>query len=484
MGGRPADPDRGARGLSGTQVLPRFSRLISGGTVVTAGGSFRADVAIDGERIAAVEPAGIPEEAAAEVVDSTGLLVLPGVVDVHTHTRIPSDAEPERFFQDTVAAAFGGTTTLLAFDNPGTGISVAAQRRLRDGVVEWRDRTRGDAAIDVGVSAVLTAQQADPVGDLAWLVDQGVPSVKCFLVYDFGIGEAQLAAVLREGARTGALIQVHGEDRGMLDAGIAAQLARGETGARGHQRSRPPAVEAAGTATAIRLAREAGARVYLVHVSSAAALAEIAGARAVGAAVFAETCPHYLTLDSGRYALPEAEAVRAIISPPLRDAADQDALWAGLASGSLDLVATDHVPDRLAVEKRADGRPFPEVSNGAPGVETLLSVVWSAAVAGGRLSPERVVDAVATTPARLFGLPRKGAVEIGRDADLVLFDPDARRTIRAADLHHTSDFTPYEGMEVAGAVRRVILRGADVVVDGRFVGRRGGGADLWRVAGG
>ena len=230
--------------MTGVHAAPRFTRLIRGGTVVTTGGSFRADVALDGERIAAVEP-GIPADAAADVVDATGLLVLPGIVDVHTHTRIPSDDEPDRFFQDTVAAAFGGTTTLLAFDNPGTGISVAAQRRLRDGVLEWRDRTRGDAAIDVGVSAVLTAQQEDPVGDLAWLVDQGVASVKCFLVYDFGIGEAQLAAVLREGARTGALIQVHGEDRAMLDAGIAAQLAGGETGARGHQRSRPPAVEAA-----------------------------------------------------------------------------------------------------------------------------------------------------------------------------------------------------------------------------------------------
>jgi dihydropyrimidinase len=219
-----------------------------------------------------------------------------------------------------------------------------------------------------------------------------------------------------------------------------------------------------------------------VHVSSGAALSEIAAARAAGAPVFAETCPHYLTLDSRRYALPEADAIKAVISPPLREPADQDALWAGLASGSLDLVATDHVPDRLAVEKVADGRPFPVVSNGAPGVETLLSVVWGAAVSGGRLSPERVVDALATTPARLFGLPRKGAVEVGRDADLVLFDPAARRTIRADALHHTSDFTPYEGMEVAGAVRRVISRGADVVVEGRFVGRRGAGQDLWRVA--
>ena len=432
-------------------------------------------------RIGAVE-AGIPADSADDIVDATELLVLPGAVDVHTHTRIASDAEPDRFYRDTVAAAFGGTTTMLAFDNPGTGISEAAQRRLRDGVVEWRARTAGDAAIDVAVSAVLTAQQEDPIGDLAWLVDQGVPSVKCFLVYDFGIGEAQLRDVLAAGARTGALIEVHGEDRAMLDAGIRAQLAAGETGARGHARSRPPIVEATGTARAIALAGEVGARVYLVHVSSAAALAAIAGARAAGQPVFAETCPHYLVLDSSRYGLPEALAIRAVISPPLRDRSDQDALWAGLRDGSLDLVATDHVPDRLTVEKRADGRPFPQVSNGAPGVETLLTMTYAGGVPSGRITVERLVDLVATTPARLFGLPSKGAVEAGRDADLVLFDPAARRTIRAAALHHTSDFTPYEGLEVPGVIRQVMLRGRDVVRGGMHVGQRGDGRDVWRVA--
>jgi dihydropyrimidinase len=268
----------------------------------------------------------------------------------------------------------------------------------------------------------------------------------------------------------------------MLDAGIAAQLAAGETGALGHARSRPPAVEATGTRRAIALARAAGARVYLVHVSSAAAVTEIAAARAAGASVHAETCPHYLALDERRYEAPEAEAIRAVISPPLRAPADQAALWDSLAGGRLDLVATDHVPDRLAVEKRVDGRPFPEVSNGAPGVETLLAVTWGLGVGGGRLTPERAVDVLATTPARLFGLPAKGAVEPGRDADLVLLDPDSRRTIVQADLHHTSDFTPYEGLEVPGLVRRVLLRGRDVVVDGRFVGQRGGGRDLWRSA--
>jgi dihydropyrimidinase len=447
---------------------------------VTATGSRVADVAIAGGRIAAVEP-GIPDRAAAEVVDASGLLVLPGAVDVHTHLRLATDGRPDRFFQDTVAAALGGTTTVLSFGNPGTGISEEVQRRLRDGVVEWRARTAGDAAIDVGLSAVLTAQQDDPVGDLPWLIDVGVPSVKCFLVYEFGIDEARLREVLAAGARTGALVQVHGEDRALLEAGIAAQLAAGETGARGHARSRPPVVEATGTARAIALAAEVGAPVYLVHVSSEAALRPIADARAAGHPVYAETCPQYLALDASRYELPGEEAVRAIISPPLRERRDQEALWEALTSGVLDLVATDHVPDRLDTDKRLDGRPFPEVSNGAPGVETLLSVVHGVGVTGARIGLERMVDLIATTPARLFGLPTKGAIEPGRDADIVLFDPASPRTIRTADLHHASDFTPYEGLEVTGTVQRVLLRGRDIVVDGRYVGTRGDGRDLWRV---
>ena len=194
--------------------------------------------------------------------------------------------------------------------------------------------------------------------------------------------------------------------------------------------------------------------------------------------VSAETCPHYLVLTDERYDDPDpASCARFVISPPLRTPTDRDALWAGLADGSLDLVATDHVPDRMSVEKAeaARGVPFNEISNGAPGIETLLTLLYSEGVARGRLTLERMVDLLSTTPARRFGLGRKGAIEVGRDADIVLFDPTARRTIRAADLHHTSDYTPYEGLEVTGAVRDVFVRGRPVIRDGRFVGQRGAG---------
>ncbi|MBA2373870.1 MAG: amidohydrolase family protein, partial [Chloroflexi bacterium] len=192
----------------------------------------------------------------------------------------------------------------------------------------------------------------------------------------------------------------------------------------------------------------------------------------------AETCPHYLTLDATRYEqADELDVACCVISPPLRAASDSDALWTGLAAGDLDLIATDHVPDRRSVEKAevTAGRSFDRISNGAPGIETLLTLAYSEGVGRGRISVERLVDLLATTPARLFGFERKGAIAPGRDADIVLFDPHARRTVHAADLHHTSDYTPYEGLAVTGAVRSVFVRGRAVIRDGAFVGRRGAG---------
>jgi dihydropyrimidinase len=233
----------------------------------------------------------------------------------------------------------------------------------------------------------------------------------------------------------------------------------------------------------VAFARAADAPVYVVHLSCAAAMQHVADAKASGVRAYAETCPHYLTLTDERYDEPDPlTCARCLISPPLRPASDRDALWVGLADGRLDLVATDHVPDRLAVEKgdAAAGVPFDKISNGAPGIETLLATVFDGGVARGRMTIERMVDLLATTPASLFGFAKKGAIEVGRDADIVLFDPTARRTIRAEDLHHTSDYTPYEGLEVSGKVRSVFVRGRAVVRDGTFVGERGFGTFVER----
>ena len=237
------------------------------------------------------------------------------------------------------------------------------------------------------------------------------------------------------------------------------------------------------THRAMAFARAADAPVHVVHLSCADALRHVAEARATGVRATAETCPHYLALTDERYDEPDPlECAKSVISPPLRPAADRDALWSGLAAGELSLIATDHVPDRVAVEKgeAARGVSFDRSATGRPGSRRCWRSSTARASARGRITIERMVDLLATTPARRFGLERKGAIEVGRDADLVLFDPAARRTIRQADLHHTSDFTPYEGLEVAGAVRSVFVRGRAVIRDGAAVGDRGWGGFVER----
>ncbi len=457
--------------------------------MVTAAESGAADVLVRDGRIEAVasDLDAVASGSSAEIVDATGLLVLPGAVDVHTHTRVATDAEPDRFFQDSVAAAFGGTTTFLAFNNPGTGSSPAAERSLLAGLREWRAATERDSAIDYAVSLAISGRMDDPVAELPAMLDAGVATAKAFMVFDFRLDDRRLFDAMRVLGGRGGMLQVHCEDPVLIDAAVADSLARGHTAPRFHASSRTTEAEAVATHRAMAFARAADVPVHVVHLSSRAALEQVRAAKASGVRAHAETCPHYLALTDERSTTPDIEsAARFVISPPLRSAGDQAALWQGLADGSLDLIATDHVPDRVAVEKAEASRgvPFDRISNGAPGIETLLSVAYSEGVAKGRLSVERLVDLVSTSPARLFGLERKGAIEVGRDADLVLFDPAARRTLTAADLHHTSDYTPYEGFSLFGAVRSVFVRGRPVILDGAFVGTRGFGAFVGRSSAG
>ena len=438
--------------------------------------------------IEAIEPGQSARATSArEVVDATGLLILPGIVDAHTHARVASDVHPDRFFQDSVAAAFGGTTTFLAFNNPGTGSSPAAERSLLAGLREWRSATNHDSVVDYAVSLAISGRMDDPVGELPAMVDAGVSTAKAFMVFDFRLDDVRLFEAMGVLARRGGMLQVHCEDPVLIDAAVAGCLARGETAPRFHATSRPAYAESVATARAMAFAQAADAPVHVVHLSSADALRHVRAAKALGLRVSAETCPHYLALTEERYAsTDDLEVAKVVISPPLRTALDREAMWTGLAGGDLDLIATDHVPDRASVEKgdATRGVSFDRISNGAPGIETLLAIGYGEGVAKGRLPIERLVDVLSTTPARRFGLRRKGAIDVGRDADLVLFDPAARRTIHAADLHHTSDYTPYEGFEVEGAVRSVFVRGRAVIRDGALVGERGYGSFVEREGAG
>jgi len=432
-----------------------------------------ADVAIADGRIVAIEPS-LPRESA-EVIDASGLLVLPGVIDVHTHLRLPTPEEPRRFTQDTEAAARGGTTTVLTFNNPGTGVSEAGSRSLVRGFQEFLDRTAGESAIDYALCAVLTGQQDDPIGELPDLIEAGVPTFKAFMVYDFRLADADLRSAMHAAARHGGMLQVHCEEPSIIEPLVADALRRGDIGPKHHAVTRPATAEAAATRRAIDMARRADAALYIVHLSCEEALEAVAEAKARGEPIYAETCPHYLTLTDALYDDPDdATVITRVISPPLRSTRDVEALWAGLRDGVLDVVGSDHVPDRLALEKRMPCPPFPDISNGGPGIETLLGVMYSEGVAKGRIGSERLVEVLSSNPARLFGLPHKGSLEVGRDADIVLLDPLARRTLRQSGLHHTSDYTPFEGLEVTGEVREVLLRGRRTAEapPGRFLERR------------
>src|SRR5262245_52872602 len=319
--------------------------LVRGGTVVTASGSNRADVLIRDGSIERVAPdlGAIADSGSVDVVDATGLLVLPGAVDVHTHTRIATDAEPDRFFQDSVAAAFGGTTTFLAFNNPGTGSSPAAERSLLAGLREWRAATERDSAIDYAVSLAISGRMDDPVAELPAMVENGVSTAKAFMVFDFRLDDRRIYDAMGVLAARGGMLQLHCEDPVLIDSAVAGALARGDTVPQFHASTRTTEAEAVATHRAMAFAHATGAPVHVVHLSSAAALGHVRDAKAAGVRAHAETCPHYLALTSARYADPDPATVAgAVISPPLRAAADQDALWAGLAAGDLDLIATDH----------------------------------------------------------------------------------------------------------------------------------------------
>ena len=446
--------------------------LVRGGTVVGPGRSHATDVAVNDGLIVEVGPHLSSE--ARETVDARGMLILPGVIDVHTHVRLSDPEHPERFERDMRAAAAGGTTTVLTFNNPGTGISDAGARSLLAGLDEFVARTRGRSPIDFGLNAVVSGRQPRVLEELPELIARGVPTFKAFMVYDFAFPMERLPTLMTTAARQGGMLQLHCEDPAVIDPLVTASLARGETGPRHHASTRPAEAEARATRLAIELAGRAEAPLYIVHLSSEAALDAVAEAKARGEPVYAETCPHYLTLTDALYQEPDdAELIKRVISPPLRTQRDVDALWSGLREGVLDIVGSDHVPDRLDTEKRVPAPPFPDISNGAPGIETLLSVVYSRGVADGRMSVERMTEVLAANPARLFGLGSKGRIAPGLDADMVVWDPAARRTLRQSALSHTSDFTPYEGMDVVGAPVAVFSRGRRVGTrEGRFMHRR------------
>ena len=442
--------------------------LLAGGTVVTPEGVLESGaVRVEGERITAV---GVLEATPGEeVLDCAGCFVLPGGVESHCHLDLEAGAEltADDFATGTRAALAGGTTSVLDFATQFHG------QTLAHGFDRWMVKATGRAVADFAFHMAMTEWREDFAAQMGEMPGRGVTSFKLYMAYRHSmmVEDDDILAALTASAGFGGTIGFHCENGRLIDALVQRALAAGHTTPHFHAATRPAVLEAEAIDRLAVIASLAEAPFYVVHLSSAPGLAAVARAREAGGAVVAETCPQYLLLDVAAYGGPDDDRLdsrAAVMSPPLRTSADREALWAGLASGEIQFVGTDHCSFTLHGQKSA-ATDFAHTPNGAPGIELRMALLWSEGVAAGRLDPVRYAEVTATNAARYFGLyPRKGALVAGADADILVLDPRPTWTVRAADLHENTDHTPYEGVEVTGRVRDVFLRGHRAVVGGRL----------------
>ncbi len=451
--------------------------LIKGGTIVNADATTAADVLIDGEQIALI---GKQLDVQADrTIEAAGKWVIPGAIDVHTHMELPFGGTfaKDTFETGTRAAAFGGTTTVIDFAVQSKGKS------LRDGLDAWMAKAEGRACIDYGFHMIMSDVTDESLKEMDALVDEGVTDFKLFTAYPgvFFSDDGAIFRAMQQTAMNGGLILMHAENGLAIDVVAAQNVDQGNTDPYYHGTSRSPVMEGEATNRVIRLAQVAGVPVYIVHLSATEALAEVRRARDEGLPAYAETCPQYLflTLDDMGDGF---EGAKFVCSPPLRPAQHADELWKGLAKDDLQVVSTDHCPFDFHGQKDLGRDDFRKVPNGLPGVEDRVDLLHSGGVVGGRLTPNRWVEVISAAPARMFGLEgRKGVVAVGADADLVVYDPQARRTISAETHHMDVDYSCYEGREVTGRSEIVLSRGK-VIVDGdEWLGTAGDGRFLKRT---
>ena len=454
--------------------------LITNGTIVTAEGSYAADVLIDGEQIAGIGLglARMGNVTADETIDATGKYVIPGGIDVHTHMELPFGGTfaKDTFETGTRAAAFGGTTSIVDFAVQSRGAS------LREGLDAWHAKAEGNAVVDYGFHMIMSDVNDETLKEMDKLVDEGVPDFKLFTAYPgvFFSDDGAIFRAMQQTGRNGGLIMMHAENGLAIDVIAADTVAAGTTDPIGHGLARYSVLEGEATNRVIRLAQAANVPVYIVHLSAREALNAVRMARDEGLPAFAETCPQYLFLsldDMGN----GFEGAKFICSPPLRTEDHQPELWKGLVKDDLQVVSTDHCPFDFHGQKDLGKGDFRKVPNGLPGVEDRMDLLHDGGVVAGRISKERWVEITSTAPAKLFGMyPRKGAVAVGSDADLVIYDPARTRTISASSHHMDVDYSCYEGRTVQGASDIVLSRGSVVVRDGEFTGRKGHGQFLKR----
>lgn len=455
--------------------------LIQNGTVVTAEKTFSADILVEGETIREVGPAIVPE-AAHTVVDASGMYLLPGGIDVHTHLDMPfgGTTSSDDFLTGTRAAAIGGTTTLVDFAIQARGA------KMRDALDTWWKKAEGKACIDYGFHMIVTDLAGAGLEDMDDLVREGVASFKLFMAYPnvLMVDDATIFKALRQTAKNGALICMHAENGSAIDVIVQQALAEGKTAPIYHALTRPTRAEAEAVHRSIALAEMAGAPVYIVHLSSEDALEQVREARDRGLPAFAETCPQYLLL-SIEDNMPNRsfEDAKYVFTPPLREKKNQPGLWDGLKHDHLQVVSTDHCPFCFEDQKKLGIGDFTKIPNGGPGVEHRLQLIHHHGVNSGKLTMNRFVEIVATAPARIFGMyPQKGALEAGSDADIVVWDPKAEYAISAKTHNMRVDYSMFEGFRVRGNARQVFSRGELIVENGKYIGKPGRGKYLRRSA--
>jgi dihydropyrimidinase len=453
----------------------QFDTIIRGGTIATEADTFACDIGIRGEKIAAL---GDDLGEAGEIVDATGRLVLPGGIDSHVHVAQPSApgiVMADDFESGTRAAAFGGNTMILPFAMQQRGES------LRQVVKDYHAKADGRCYVDVSFHLIIADASEAVLGqELPALVHDGYTSFKVFMTYEgLALSDLEMLNVMAVARDTGALVMVHAENYDAIRF-LTNRLERaGQTAPRYHAMSRPIPVEREATHRAISLAELVDVPVMIVHVSSREAMEEIRRAQQKGLKVYGETCPQYLVLTAKDLDGLNMEGAKYVCSPPPRDAASQEACWEGLQQKVFSLFSSDHCPfryDDSHGKLTPKGRTsFRWVPNGIPGVETRLPILFSQGVKTGRISLNEFVALTATNHAKTYGLyPRKGTIAVGSDADIAIWDGERRTTISQALMHHGTDYTPYEGMEVTGWPVSTMVRGKFVVRDGVLVGSKTG----------
>jgi dihydropyrimidinase len=456
-----------------------FDLVIRGGTVVTAEKTLRADVGIQGEKIAAIGPglAGTRE------IEANGKLVMPGGVDSHCHVEQLSSMGrmcADDFYSATVAAAFGGTTTIIPFAAQHRGNSIVAV------VDDYAKRAAEKAVIDYGFHLII----ADPTPhaldeELPQMVRRGITSFKVYMTYELlRLSDGQMLDVLAAAEREKALVMVHAENHEIIQWLTKRLLERGHGAPRFHMSAHHPLAEAEATNRVVAFSRLLDVPVLIVHVSGGEAVQTIRAAQTLGARVFAETCPQYLFLKASDADKPGLEGAKWCCSPPPRDEASQQAVWEGLKDGTFQVLSSDHAPyrfDESGKLPKGDKTTFKEMANGVPGLQTRLPLLFSEGVGKKRISVQEFVALTATNHASMYGLaPRKGTIAVGSDADLAIWDPDKRVTLTAAMMKDNAGYTPYEGMTVTGWPTTVLSRGRLTVHEEKLMVEKGSGKFIAR----